>query len=114
MPITEELKTAQELRAAGAAPALAELLAAKLEGVAVATRDAAFRDILVEIKALRGDMNAEFKSVRADMDLRFAKMETLIAESRASQETSMRVFMAAMIAALGVAVAIIKLFPNWH
>jgi len=150
MPITEELKTAQELRAAGAAPALAELLAAKLEGVAVATRDAAFRDILVEIKALRGDMNAEFKSVRADMaaefkalradmnaefkalradiDLRFARVDVRFAEThariaeadarsaetRAALETSMRVWMAAMIAALGVAVAIIKLFPNWY
>ena len=107
MPITEELKTAQELRAAGAAPALAELLAAKLEGVAVATRDAAFRDILVEIKALRGDMNAELKALRSDMDVRFAEM-------KAGFETSLRIWMAAWIAALGVAVANIKLFPNWH
>ena len=130
MPITEELKTAQELRAAGAAPALAELLAAKFEAAAVAGRDAAFRDVLVELKGMRTDFSGEFKAFRADItaelkgfqadvDLRFAQMETRIAqvetriaESRASQETSMRVLMAALIAAIGVGVAIIKLLPN--
>ncbi len=103
MPITEELKTAQELRAAGAAPALAELLATKFEATAVVTRDSAFRDFQAEVRALR-----------ADIDVRFAKMEAQNSELRASMETSLRVFMAAMIAALGLAVAIIKLFPNWH
>jgi hypothetical protein len=114
MPITEELKTAQELRAAGAAPALAELLAAKFEATAVVTRDASFRDFQAEVRALRADIDVRFAKMEALVDLRFAKMETFIAEARASQETSMRVFMAAMIAALGVSVAIIKLFPNWH
>jgi hypothetical protein len=103
MPIAEELKTAQELRAAGAAPALAELLAAKLETTAAATRDASFRDFQSEVKALRGDI-----------DVRFTKMEAQNSELRASLETSMGVFMAGMIAVIGVAVAIIKLFPNWH
>jgi hypothetical protein len=119
-----------------AAPALAELLAAKFEATAVVTRDAAFRDfqaemkafradvtaefnafradVTAEFKAFRADVTAEFKDLRADVDLRFAKMEARIAEARASQETSMRVLMAALIAALGVAVAIIKLFPNFH
>ncbi len=121
MPITEELKTAQELRAAGAAPALAELLAAKLEVTAAATRDATFRDFLAEMKTLHTNMDLRFANMRTEMDLRFAnmdvrfaKLETLIAESKASHEASMRGFMAAMIAALGVAVAIIKLFPNLH
>jgi hypothetical protein len=103
MPITEELKTAQELRAAGAAPPLAELLAQKLEAVAVATRESTFRDFQVELKALR-----------AENGLQFAKLETSIAEVKASQERSLRMFMAAVLGALGVAVAIIKLFPNLH
>ncbi len=125
MPITEELKTAQELRAAGAAPALAELLAAKLETTAAATRDASFRDFLAEMKAMRADMDLRFTKVETIMDqrftkveslvdLRFAKMEAQNSELRASLETSMRVSMAAMIAVIGGAVAIIKLFPNWH
>jgi len=117
MPITEELKTAQELRAAGAAPALAELLAAKLEATAAAARDSAFRDFLAEMKSLRADIDVRF----AQVDVRFAETRAQIvemkaqnAETRAALETSMRVWMAAWIAALGVAVAIIKLFPNWH
>jgi phage host-nuclease inhibitor protein Gam len=180
MPITEGLKTAQELRAAGASPALAEVLAAKFEAVAVATRDAAFRDILVELKALRTDISGdmmtlrtdisgevktlrmevagelkairtdvsgelktmrtdvsgelktmrtevsgelktirteftgELKELRAEIELRFAKMETLIAQSGERHERSLRMFMGMALTALGVAVAIIKLFPNAH
>jgi len=119
VPITDPLKTAQELRAAGAPPALAELLAQKLEAVAAASKESAFQDFQSEIKDLRAEINlqvaafrAEIAIFRAEIELRFAKLETLIAEAKASQEHSLRLFMGAVLAALGVAVAIIKLFPN--
>jgi len=50
MPITEELKTAQELRAAGLTQRLAELLAAKLESTAQTSRHSALRDFPNELK----------------------------------------------------------------
>jgi len=50
MPIEGELKTAQELRAAGLTQRLAELLAANLESTAQASRDSGFRDFPNEMK----------------------------------------------------------------
>ena len=68
MPITEELRTAQELREAGLPQRVAELLAAKLEGTAQAARDTAFRDFLAEIRDLRADLTAQMSAHKAEMD----------------------------------------------
>jgi|SRR5579863_537402 len=103
MPITEELKTAQELRDAGLTQRAAELLAAKLEVTAQATRDVSFRDMQTEMKAFRAEMNSRFDALSAQVSVQ-------IAEHKADTEKSLRslqtVLPGAIFSAVGVSIAI--------
>jgi len=108
MPITEELKTAQELRAAGLTQRLAELLAAKLESTAQASRDSAFRDFQSEMKQLRAELHAETNQLRAEMTARFEALVAQMAAYKADTEKSIRASQGTLLTAiLGAASVII-------
>jgi hypothetical protein len=67
MPITEALKTAQELRAAGMSAPLAEVVAAKLEQSAALSRDAAFDAVKAELSLLRSELMGEMGTMRGEI-----------------------------------------------
>jgi hypothetical protein len=67
MPITQALKTAQELRAAGMPAALAEVVAAKLEESAGLSRDAAFDSVKAELSLLRSELKGEMGSLKSEI-----------------------------------------------
>jgi len=90
----------QDLRAAGFTQQQAEVLAEKFEATAQAT--------VQDIKAF----------FVAELDKRFALVDQSFAEQEAKLERALRMQMTGILAAfvslLGLAVAIIKLFPNVH
>jgi peptidoglycan hydrolase CwlO-like protein len=106
MPITEELKTAQELRDAGLPQRVAEVLAAKFEVTALATRDAAFN-------AFRTEMNARFDALSlrlAELQAEISGTKAEIGNSKADTEKSMRSLQGTILTAvLGAASLIIAL-----
>lgn len=100
MPITDALKTAKQLQQAGLPAAAAELLAEKFEETAQATQ--------ADLKDFIRQEFAQFRAeVRGELNTRFAEQE-------AKFERAMRTQLMAIIAIVSLAVAIIKLFPNWH
>ena len=108
MPITEELKTATELEAAGAPRALAQLLARKLEESAAAGRQASLDAFAAEMRTLRMEMDARFDSLTAEMKL-------LHAEMRAELHQSLRSSQAVVLSAIGIATALLALITHyWH
>jgi uncharacterized membrane protein YqjE len=96
MPIIQERQTMQDLRAAGFTQQQAEVLAEKFE-------------------ATVQDIKAFFV---AELDKRFALVDQSFAEQEAKLQRALRMQMTGILAAfvglLGLAVAIIKLFPNVH
>jgi hypothetical protein len=110
MPITDALKTAKQLQQAGLPPAAAELLAEKFEETAKATQENLRDSLRPEFAALR----QEFASQRAELNGKFAQLEGKFGEQEAKFERSLRTVTGILIAVISLAVAIIKLFPNWH
>jgi len=111
MPITQERQTMQDLRDAGFSQQQAEVLAAKLEATAQATGQDLKDFIRQELASFRQEMKAEFGQVRSEMDVKFAELRT---EMHATQKDLAFKLIATMIAAISLAVAIIKLFPGAH
>ena len=124
MPITEALKTAQELRAAGMSAPLAEVVAAKLEQSAALSRDAAFDAVKAELSLLRselmgemgtmrgeiGAMRGEMGNMKGEMGNMRGEMGGLRAEIKADLERSLREVQGRMLTAiLGVGALIITL-----
>ena len=105
MPITQERETIQELRAVGFSEQQAIVLAAKLEAASQATS-----------QDLKGFISRELAALEERLERRFLGMDLKIAELRTELHASLRAqtlkLMAILIAALSLAVAIIKLFPN--
>ena len=89
MPITEELKTAQELRDAGLPQRVAEVLAAKFETTAQATRETA-------VEAFRAEIKSRFDA----LGVQLASLQTEIAHSKAVTEKSMRSVQGTILAAV--------------
>ncbi|MBI4082734.1 MAG: hypothetical protein HY423_09000 [Candidatus Lambdaproteobacteria bacterium] len=123
MPITQERQTIQELRGVGFSEPQALLLAAKLESVAQATSedlkafmDRRFSEIDARFEHMEARFEARFERLEAHMETRFAQMDTRFAEQKADFEHSLRLHLAtilsAFVAVVGLAVAIIKLFPG--
>jgi len=85
----------------------AEVLAAKLEATAQATQ-----------QDLKDFIRQEFAQFRQEMKTGFAQSDVKLAELRtemhATQKDLAFKLIAAMVAAISLAVAIIKLFPNAH
>ncbi|MBI4082080.1 MAG: hypothetical protein HY423_05660 [Candidatus Lambdaproteobacteria bacterium] len=98
MPITQERQTIQDLRGVGFSEEQALLRAAKLEGAAQATSE-----------DLKGFIDRRLGEMEARIDVRLAQME-------ARFERSLRLHLATILSAfvglVGLAVAIIKLFPG--
>ncbi|MFI5400919.1 MAG: hypothetical protein ACHQZQ_07710 [SAR324 cluster bacterium] len=107
MPITQERQTMQDLRAAGFSSEQAEVLAEKLEAAAQATQQDLKDFIRQEFAQSRQENNTRF----AEMDVKFAELRT---EMHATQKDLAFKLMATMVAAISLAVAIIKLFPGAH
>jgi hypothetical protein len=137
MPITQERETIQDLRSAGFTENQAIVLAAKLEAASQAASKAVSSDLkgflvseldkrFVEMDKrfvdLESRMNVRFAALEGRTDLGFAKMEARMnvgfAQLEARFEKSLRLQLAAILTAIvgvtGLAVAIIKLFPNAH
>jgi hypothetical protein len=114
MPITQERENIQELRAAGFTQQQAEVLAAKFEATAQATSQDLKGFIRQELSALETRLDVRF----AEISGRFGQTDGRIAEMEARFERALRLQLAAILTAFvgvtGVAVALIKLFPNAH
>jgi hypothetical protein len=111
MPITQERQTMQDLRAAGFSQQQAEVLAAKLEAAAQATQQDLKDFIRQEFAHFRQEVKVEFTQIRSDMDVKFAELRT---EMHATQKDLAFKLIATIVAAISLAVAIIKLFPGAH
>ena len=107
MPIIQERQTMQDLRAAGFTERQAEVLAEKLEATAQATT-----------QDLKTFIIAELDKRFSEVDKRFSEVGRLFSEMEAKFERALRLqlttVLTAFVALLGLAVAIIKLFPNAH
>jgi len=129
MPITQERQTMQDLRAAGFSQQQAEVLAAKLEATAQATQQdlkdfirqelgTRFAEADAKFAQFRQEVKAEFAQVRQEMKTAFAQTDVKLAELRtemhASQKDLAFKLIATLVAAISLAVAIIKLFPGVH
>jgi len=93
MPITNTLKTAAELKLAGFPENQANVLAEKFEETATAVSEDLKSFISRELDRKLNELRVEFHSSMRDQTFKM---------------------MAVLIAALSLAVAIIKLFPNAH
>jgi hypothetical protein len=117
MPITEELKTAQDLRDAGLPQRVAELLAAKLEATAQATRDSAFRDFRGEFRDFRGEINARFDALHAEISTSISGLRAEIASNKADVEKSLRqmqgVLLTAILGTGSIIIAILVALKLW-
>ena len=130
MPITEERQTIQDLRAAGFSEEQALLLAGKFEATAQATSQDLKGFMVAEndkrFGAMAAEMDRRFSAMTAEMDRRFAEMErrfdaqagemdSRFAQMEARFERSLRlqlgVILSSLVGVVGVAVALIKLFP---
>jgi len=114
MPIIQERQTMQDLRAAGFTERQAEVLAEKLEATAQATTQDLKTFIIAELDKRFSEVDKRFSEV----DKRFSEVGRLFSEMEAKFERALRLqlttVLTAFVALLGLAVAIIKLFPNAH
>jgi len=129
MPVTDTLKTAAELKLAGFPENQATLLAEKFEETAKAVSEDLKSFIRAEFERnrvgldhklgefdhklgeLRSDVNHKIDELRAEFNHKFDELRVELHSSLRDQTFKV---MAILIAALSLAVAIIKLFPNAH
>ena len=111
MPTPEEQKTAQDLRDAGLTQRAAEVLAAKLETTAQASRDSAFRDFRAELNAKFDALHAEIaevkvqvtsldSSLRAEIASLDSDLRAPIAATKADSEKSLRQMQRVLLTAI--------------
>jgi hypothetical protein len=118
MPITQERQTMQDLRSAGFSQQQAEVLAAKLEATAQATQQD-LKDFIREqmgaldrkLDAIEEKLEGKLSALEGRINVRFAGQEARFEHSLRMQ---MATILTAIIGVVGLAVAIIKLFPNAH
>jgi len=111
MPITQERQTMQDLRGAGFTQQQAEVLAEKLEATAQATQQDLKDFIRQELNTRFAESDNKFAQFRQEINTRFAELGT---EMHATQKDLAFKLIATMIAAISLAVAVIKLFPGAH
>jgi len=121
MLIIKERQTMQDLRAAGFTERQAEVLAEKLEATAQATTQDLKTFIIAELDKRFSEVDKRFSEVDkrfSQVDKRFSEVGRLFSEMEAKFERALRLqlttVLTAFVALLGLAVAIIKLFPNAH
>jgi hypothetical protein len=118
MPITQERENIQDLRAVGFTENQAIVLAAKLEAASQATSQDLKGFMVAELDKRFGEVDKRF----GEVDKRFGELESRMdvgfAQLEARFERALRLQLAAILTAIvgvtGLAVAIIKLFPNAH
>lgn len=119
MPTAEERQTIQDLRAAGFSEEQALLLAGKFEATAQATsqdlkgfmvaeNDKRFGAMAAEMDKRFAQMDKRFEALTGEMNSRFAQME---ARFERSLRLQLGVILSSLVGVVGVAVALIKLFP---
>ena len=115
MPITDALKTAAELKLAGFPENQATVLAEKFEETAAAVsedlKSFISRELDRKLTELRGELIGKLNEQRGELT---GKLNELRVEFHSSLRDQTFKLMAILIAALSLAVAIIKLFPNAH
>ena len=120
-PITEQLKTATELEAAGLPQAAARVLAAKFEETAALAKksaedgiagrfdkiDAQFEKTAAQFEKLEAQFEARFEKLQAHLDTRLAELRAEMQQAfRSSQSTTLTAiriatgFLAVLFAAL--------------
>jgi hypothetical protein len=118
MPITQERETIQELRAVGFSEGQALVLAAKLESAAQAVSQDLKGFIIAELDKRFGEVDRRFGELIQRLDVRFAELDRRFAEQEARFERALRLQLAAILTAIigvtGIALAILKFFPNAH
>jgi len=122
MPITQERENIQDLRSVGFTEDQAIVLAAKLEAASQATSQDLKGFMVAELDKRFGEVDKRFVDLESRMNVRFAALEGSMsvgfAQLEARFERALRLQLAAILTAIvgvtGLAVAIIKLFPNAH
>ena len=107
MPITDTLRNAEGLRQAGFTENQAKDLANRLEDTARAQSDDLKSFIRQEMAGLEARIRTEIASVRT-------QVESVRAELHSSLRDQMLKFITILVAVVSLAVAAIKLFPDWH
>ncbi len=111
MPISDTLKTAEELRVAGFPENQAAVLAEKFGETAHAIAEDLKTFISAELDRKLGTLRGKMPAMEARLDLKIADLRTELHSSLRDQTVKL---MAILIAAISLAVAIIKVFPNAH
>ena len=119
MPLTDTLKTAEELRRAGFTENQANLLAGKFEETAQAQSQDLKEFIRGEFTALEARLNTRFEAintkfegVNTKFEGVYTRIEAVRAELYSAQRDQLLKFVTILVALLSVAVAVIKLFPD--
>lgn len=111
MPITSELDNRRKFKAAGFSDQQAEVPVETLER-SVQQGFERFVEVFDRgLSDLRTEMNARFASLEQRVDLGRAELR---AELHSSLRDQMLKFITILMGVAGVAVAVIKLFPNWY
>jgi hypothetical protein len=104
MPITDTLKTAAEFRSVGFPQSQADKLAEKFEEIG--------RAVSEDLKSfISGELDRKLGALEGRINVRFAEQEARFEHSLRIQ---LATILTALVGVVGLAVAIIKLFPNAH
>ena len=123
MPLTDTLKTAEELRRAGFTENQANVLAGKFEETAQAQSQDLKEFIRGELTAFEARLearldarfegvNTKFEGVNTKFEGLNARIEAVRAELYSAQRDQLLKFVTILMALLSIAVAVIKLFPD--
>ncbi len=112
MPLTDTLKTAEELRRAGFTENQANVLAGKFEETAQAQSQDLKEFIRGELTALEARLNARFEGINTKFEGVYTRIEAVRAELYSAQRDQLLKFVTILVALLSIAVAVIKLFPD--
>jgi hypothetical protein len=106
MPITEQLKTSEQLQQAGLPHAAAVLLAEKIEAAAQSTHDTALEHFRTEVRTELAALRAELATRFGEIGTRFGEIGTRFADVEKSIRTSQTV----ILSAIGILVAVVAAF----
>ncbi len=112
MPLTDTLKTAEELRRAGFTENQANVLAGTFEESAQAQSQDLKEFIRGEFTALEARLNTRFEGINTKFEGVYTRIEAVRAELYSAQRDQLLKFVTILVALLSIAVAVIKLFPD--
>ena len=111
MPLTNTLETARRIEALGFTHQQAQGFAELLEDTAHATQQDLKDFIREQMGAMEQRLEGKLSAMEGRINVRFAEQEARFEHSLRMQ---MATILTAIIGVVGLAVAIIKLFPNAH